>query len=257
MTSAFRSRRVTTSPRGRAAQGLQTLFANDDWFTDEDSNVYSLPTFVGNHDMGRFGYFLNVDNPGWMMSASWRAAKLANAMMYFARGVPVTYYGDEQGFTGDGGDKDARQDMFPSQAGSYNDDDLIGTGSTTADDNFEPSHPLYEALASMHRSMRPSQQGAPVRRPDSSLTANGPGIYAFARIDRVGQGRVRCGVQQQRQRTERRHSHLLWQRRAVRPGLLGRWQCLDQPDHRRRRLRWRQRSAHGLCDLQGGAAHPR
>ena len=50
--------------KGGSAQGLQTLFANDDWFTDEDSNAYSLPTFVGNHDMGRFGYFLNVDNPG-------------------------------------------------------------------------------------------------------------------------------------------------------------------------------------------------
>ena len=32
--------------------------------------------------------------------------------MYLTRGQPVVYYGDEQGFTGDGGDKDARQDMF-------------------------------------------------------------------------------------------------------------------------------------------------
>ena len=35
--------------------------------------------------------------------------------MYFSRGFPVVYYGDEQGFTGDGGDKDAREDMMPSQ----------------------------------------------------------------------------------------------------------------------------------------------
>ena len=35
--------------------------------------------------------------------------------MYFSRGNPVVYYGDEQGFTGSGGDQDARQDMFPSQ----------------------------------------------------------------------------------------------------------------------------------------------
>ena len=33
--------------------------------------------------------------------------------MYLTRGQPVVYYGDEQGFTGDGGDQDARQDMFP------------------------------------------------------------------------------------------------------------------------------------------------
>ena len=35
--------------------------------------------------------------------------------MYFGRGMPVVYYGDEQGFTGDGGDKDARQDMVPAR----------------------------------------------------------------------------------------------------------------------------------------------
>ena len=35
--------------------------------------------------------------------------------MYFSRGNPVVYYGDEQGFTGAGGDQAARQDMFASQ----------------------------------------------------------------------------------------------------------------------------------------------
>ena len=39
-------------------------------------------------------------------------SQLAHALMFFARGQPVIYYGDEQGFTGDGGDKDAREDMF-------------------------------------------------------------------------------------------------------------------------------------------------
>ena len=41
--------------------------------------------------------------------------QLANQLMYLTRGQPVVYYGDEQGFIGDGGDKDARQDMFASQ----------------------------------------------------------------------------------------------------------------------------------------------
>ena len=43
--------------------------------------------------------------------------QLAHELMYLSRGNPVVYYGDEQGFTGDGGDKDARQDMFASQVG--------------------------------------------------------------------------------------------------------------------------------------------
>ncbi len=169
---------------GGSAQNLQALFANDDYFIDENSNAYSLPTFVGNHDRGRFGYFLNADNGGSLSDADMLArVKLANAMMYFARGVPVTYYGDEQGFTGDGDDKNARQDMFPSQVASYNDDNLIGTNKTTADDNFDPAHPLYQAFADyaqLYDAHKALQSGAQIHR----YAANGPGIYAFSRIDR-------------------------------------------------------------------------
>ncbi len=41
---------------------MRDLFADDDYFTDADSNVYALPTFIGNHDRGRFGWFLDEDN---------------------------------------------------------------------------------------------------------------------------------------------------------------------------------------------------
>ena len=84
--------------------------------------------------------------------------------MYLSRGNPVIYYGDEQGFTGDGGDQDARQDMFPSQVASYNDDDLIGTDATTADDNFDADHPLYQSIGELaRRDQQPP--GAARRRP--------------------------------------------------------------------------------------------
>ena len=40
--------------------------------------------------------------------------------MYLTRGQPVVYYGDEQGFVGDGdGDKDARQSLFATQVAEY------------------------------------------------------------------------------------------------------------------------------------------
>ena len=169
---------------GGAASAMQTMFAEDDWFIDPDSNVYSLPTFVGNHDRGRFGYFLNADNGGTLSDGEMLSrAKLANALMYFARGVPVTYYGDEQGFTGDGDDKGARQSLFPSQVASYNDDNLIGTDSTTADDNFDPTHPLYQAFSQYAAVMAANpalQSGAQLHR----YAANSAGIYAFSRIDR-------------------------------------------------------------------------
>ena len=52
---------------------------------------------------------------------------LSNAMLFLLRGVPVVYYGDEQGFVGHGIDQDSRQDMFASQVATYNDQALLGT----------------------------------------------------------------------------------------------------------------------------------
>jgi alpha-amylase len=49
--------------KGQPTSQLSSFFKNDDWYTDADSNVYQLPTFLGNHDMGRIGYFVNADNP--------------------------------------------------------------------------------------------------------------------------------------------------------------------------------------------------
>ena len=39
---------------------LRDFFGGDDWYIDADSNVYQLPTFLGNHDMGRIGRFIKV-----------------------------------------------------------------------------------------------------------------------------------------------------------------------------------------------------
>jgi pullulanase-type alpha-1,6-glucosidase len=163
---------------------MRDLFASDDYYIDSDSNAYALPTFLGNHDRGRFGWFLDVDNGGPLPDADKKArSQLATAMMFFSRGVPVIYYGDEQGFVGDGGDKDARQDMMPSQVPSYNDDDLIGTDATTADANFDPEHPLYMSYsdyAAILESHPALGTGAQLHR----YSQDTAGIYAFSRIDR-------------------------------------------------------------------------
>ncbi len=174
--------------RGFASQSgptddLGVFFLGDDYYTDADSNAYAMPTFLGNHDMGRIGYFLRQDNPGATDDELLARSKLAHALMFFARGQPVIYYGDEQGFVGDGGDKLARQDMFPSQVPEYNDDDLIGTDATTADDNFDPTHPLYQALASYAQTYQDHlalRRGAQIQR----FSSNAPGVYAFSRIER-------------------------------------------------------------------------
>ena len=164
---------------GSSARKLQQFFASDDWYTDTDSNAYSLPTFLGNHDMGRIGKFLA--DTGATGDTLLQRDQFAHALMYTTRGQPVVYYGDEQGFTGDGGDQDARQDMFASKVASYNDDDLIGTSSTTAVANYDTRHPLYgsiRALSDLRKQHPTLADGAQVHR----YADDGPGIYAFSRI---------------------------------------------------------------------------
>jgi|GEM_PF-52753 len=181
---AFQMAARDFASQGGATNNLRDFFAQDDYYTDADSNAYAMPTFVGNHDMGRIGYFLQrVDQTGAGDAELLARSKLAHALMFFARGQPVIYYGDEQGFTGDGGDKLARQDMFPSQVPEYNDDDLIGTDATTADDNFDPTHPIYLALAdyaALYQAHPALRYGAQIHR----YSGGSAGVYAFSRIDR-------------------------------------------------------------------------
>ena len=167
-----------------ATDNLRDFFTRDDYYTDADSNAYAMPTFIGNHDMGRIGYFLTQDNSGAPDAELLARSKLAHGLMFFARGQPVIYYGDEQGFVGDGGDKLARQDMFPSDVPEYNDDDLIGTDATTTDDNFDSSHPIYQALSSyagIYQAHPALRRGAQIHR----VSVAGPGVYAFSRIERA------------------------------------------------------------------------
>ena len=168
--------------KGQDATALESFFAGDDWYTDADSNVYQLPTFLGNHDMGRIGSFIAADNPGSTDAEQVARDQLAHELMYFSRGNPVIYYGDEQGFTGPGGDQDARQTLFASQVPEYLDDDLLGTDATHSTDNFNTGHPLYakiSQLAELTKEHPALRDGAHQHR----YASDGPGIYAFSRTD--------------------------------------------------------------------------
>ncbi|PPK95409.1 glycosidase [Kineococcus xinjiangensis] len=176
---AFQAR-ATGFGNGRPTTDLQDLFAHDDLYTDADSNAYSLPTFLGNHDMGRIGKFLA--DGGATGDELLKRDQLVHSLMYLTRGQPVVYYGDEQGFTGDGNDQDARQDMFPSKVSTYNDDDLIGTDATTASYNFDRKHPMYRwisELAELREKHPTLADGAQLHR----YADEKAGVYAFSRID--------------------------------------------------------------------------
>jgi glycosidase len=161
---------------------LKALFDRDSKYNDEDSNANELLNFVGNHDMGRFGFHLSKKHPQMSNIEKTQRSKLAHALMFFARGIPVIYYGDEQGFVGDGGNHDSRQDMMPSKVASFNDDDLLGTRKTTADDNFDKSHPLYQAFK-QYAAIYRDHHGLRYGEHQTLYAGEQAGIYAFTRTD--------------------------------------------------------------------------
>ncbi len=162
---------------------LAALLAADGAYENGASTAMVQPVFVGNHDAGRFGGELQRERPDLDADAQLKIARLAYAFLFFSRGAPVIYYGDEQGFTGDGGDQDAREDMFPSIVDSYNDNVLIGTKATTAVSNFNDRHPLYREIALMaaaYRAHDALRRGALMVRHSEK---EGQGLFALSRID--------------------------------------------------------------------------
>ncbi|MGI5245994.1 pullulanase-type alpha-1,6-glucosidase [Dactylosporangium sp. CA-139066] len=164
--------------RNGTGQELADLYAQDDLYTSAGTSAQGLPTFLGNHDMGRIGYF--VATGGTDPATHLRRDELGHELMFLTRGQPVVYSGDEQGFTGAGGDKDARQDMFPSKTADYLDDDLLGTDSTHAVANYDVNHPIYRTIASLAqlRERNPAlRQGIQITRYADQ------NVFAFSRID--------------------------------------------------------------------------
>ncbi|MBU6207185.1 MAG: alpha-amylase, partial [Alphaproteobacteria bacterium] len=139
---------------GQSPALLNRAFWNDALWPNGAEGARQLATFVGNHDAGRFAMFVRRANPKASKDELEKRTLLGYAMLLSLRGVPVIYYGDEQGFIGHGDDKDARQDMFGSKVASYNDDMLLGTSATTATPRFDTSHPFYKAIAEMNRIRR-------------------------------------------------------------------------------------------------------
>ncbi|MFE8937526.1 pullulanase-type alpha-1,6-glucosidase [Streptomyces sp. NPDC007872] len=166
--------------QGAGADRLAKVFAEDYRYTTDKANAYEQVTFLGNHDMGRVGTFLKQDNPNATDAELLERARLANELMFLSRGNPVVYSGDEQGFTGAGGDKDARQPLFASQAADYLDDDQLGTDRTHATDAYDTGHPVYRSIAALSKLTREH----PALRDGVQQERYAEGsVYAFSRTD--------------------------------------------------------------------------
>ncbi|HHU10039.1 MAG TPA: hypothetical protein GXZ60_08505 [Intrasporangiaceae bacterium] len=171
---------ATSFLRQGSARDLGDWILADDWYITPHSNAYSLPTFLGNHDMGRVAMLLRgITNSEeqWL-----RRVRLGYELMYLSRGQPVVYYGDEQGFVGSGGDKDARQSLFATQTEQYASEPVLG-GAPGSMDRYDPDHVLYQHIAAL-ADLREEHPALADGIMQFSYAADGPGVIAFSRIDR-------------------------------------------------------------------------
>lgn len=180
MAFAAAAQRVVSGKAGTDI--FARLLEDDALYQGGEEAANRLPTFLGNHDFGRFSMFVKQANPGVGDAELLARVKLGHAMLLTLRGVPTIYYGDEQGFVSDGNDQKARENMFASKVAEYNDNDLIGTDATTAQANFDPGHPLYRQIAEL----------SALRRVTPALTSgktlirafsDKPGLLALSRFD--------------------------------------------------------------------------
>lgn len=180
MAFAAAMQRVVSGKAGTDV--LARLFEDDALYEGGETGALNLPTFLGNHDFGRFSMFVKQANPATSQDELLARTMLGHAMLMTLRGVPVIYYGDEQGFVSDGNDQLAREPMFPSRVAVYNDNDLIGTDATTAQANFDRNHPLYRQIATLAE-VRKATPALYAGRTINRAMSDKPGLYAVSRID--------------------------------------------------------------------------
>ena len=155
------------------AASLTALFENDDYYTSAQSSASNLITFLGNHDVGRAGYIISskrIQPADQLLPRT----NLANALMYFSRGIPVVYYGDEVGMTGTNSGKDqfARQDMFATDIEIWKNEVRIGGSPIGNGDAFTATSqsPVAQYLIKL----------AQIRKENPAL-ANGPMLERFSK----------------------------------------------------------------------------
>jgi hypothetical protein len=152
---------------------LSALFENDDYYTSAQSSASNLVTFLGNHDVGRVGYIIankRLQPADQLLPRT----NLANALMYFSRGIPVVYYGDEVGMTGSNSGKDqfARQDMFKTDIELWKNEIRVGGSPIGNGDAFSATNqsPVAKYLIKL----------AEIRKSNPAL-ANGPMLERYSK----------------------------------------------------------------------------
>jgi glycosidase len=163
-----------------SARGVVARLDDDDYFLAPSGIAHTPPTFLGNHDLGRAARVIE-DRSGTTGAQLLRRVLLGHSLMYLARGAPVVYYGDEVGIIGAGGDKEARQDLFPTQVARWRTEERVGSSPIGTGSALDlASHPIanhLKALAALRAAHPALSTGATVVRHVAGS------VLAFSRVD--------------------------------------------------------------------------
>jgi len=163
------------------ARAISIRLADDDYFRGPSGRAPTPGTFLGNHDMGRAALRIREQGGGTGAELLGRDL-LGHSLLYLLRGAPVVYYGDEVGIVGRGGDKAARQDLFPTRVTEWQAEERVGSPAIGTGSSFDlVDHPVAEELRAL---------GA-LRDAHPALSTGGTfvrlaqeGVLAVSRIDR-------------------------------------------------------------------------
>jgi glycosidase len=128
------------------AKGISSRLEDDDYFRRPNGVAPTPATFIGNHDTGRTA--LKIKEQGGGEGSELLARDLlGHSLLFLLRGAPAVYYGDEVGMIGRGGDKAARQDMFPTKVSEWQTEVRVGSPPIGTGSSFDlVSHPVSEHL---------------------------------------------------------------------------------------------------------------
>jgi glycosidase len=165
---------------GRTAPtALADRMQDDDYFHYLPNVAPTPVTFLGNHDMGRAA--LQLKQHGASDAELLQRLLLGYDVLYLLRGAPAVYYGDEVGMIGTGGDKEARQDMFPTQVDEWKSQPRVGSppigDGSSFDDMDSPIELRLKELGALKDSHPALSTGATIVRRAQS------GVLVVSRID--------------------------------------------------------------------------
>ncbi len=150
------------------AKGIADRLNDDDYFRTSNGIDPAFPTFLGNHDMGRGAQQILSQAPSLSGDALLKHVELGYDLLYLLRGAPVVQWGDEVGMIGSGGDKAAREDMFPTKVTDWQTEPRVGSAPIGQGSSLTiVGHPLeahLKALAALRDENPALSTGATVVR---------------------------------------------------------------------------------------------